>query len=161
MAKCIYCLKDKTKATFTTREHVIPSSLGSFAPLNPTILAEDELVCDVCNGKIFSPLETIFCEDTLEGVHGQRLNLQNRRSVTMRDNNFKIKVLAGFGDNFFDQMFFFLKPQDNKIVLDLRNQIKLRRLQGGYRVFLPEALEAISDAAFWAPRNWKLQLLLG
>jgi len=143
MSRCIYCLKDETSTSFTKREHVIPSSLGSFEPLTPTLAARDGLVCDRCNGEVFAPLETIFIEDTLEGIHGQRLNLQNRNSVIMRGNHFKIEQLGGFGHDFFKQMFFFLKPQDGKIVPVLKDQIKLRRFQGGYRVFLPEALEAI------------------
>lgn len=143
MARCIYCLKDESSASFTAREHVIPASLGSFQPLTPTLAARDGLICNRCNSEVFSPLETVFTEDTLEGIHGQRLNIQNRNSVTMRGNHFKIEQLGGFGPDFFKQMFFFLKPQDGKIVPVLKNQIKLRRFQGGYRVFLPEALEAI------------------
>jgi hypothetical protein len=131
MARCIYCLKDGSSATFTKREHVIPASLGSFTPLNPTLVARDGLVCDECNGSIFSPLETMFMEDTLEGIQGQRLNIQNRNSVTIRGNHFKIEQLSGFGPDFFKQMFFFLKPQDGKIVPVLKDQIKLRRFQGG------------------------------
>lgn len=145
MARCIYCLKDDGSTAFTSREHVIPASLGSFEPLNPTLTARDGLVCDACNGGVFSPLETVFREDTFEGIYGQRLNIQNRNSVVMRDNNFKVKQLAGFGDDFFDGMFLFLKPGNRKIVADLRNQIKIRRLQGGCRVFMPEALEKIAD----------------
>jgi hypothetical protein len=85
----------------------------------------------------------MFMEDTLEGIQGQRLNIQNHNSVTIRGNHFKIEQLSGFGPDFFKQMFFFLKPQDGKIVPVLKDQIKLRRFQGGYRIFLPEALEAI------------------
>lgn len=122
---------------------MIPASLGSFNPLTPTLTANDGLVCDECNERVFGPLETIFIEDTLEGIQGQRFNLQNHNSVTIRGNHFKIEQMGGFGPDFFRQMFFFLKPQDGKIVPVLRDQIKLRRFQGGYRVFLPESLEAI------------------
>lgn len=143
MMRCIYCLKGTDAASFTTREHVIPVSLGSFAPLNPTITASDGLVCDSCNQKVFSPLETIFREDSYEGIFGQRLCLQGNRSVTIRGKNFKVERLAGFGDKFFDEMFFFLELKDGKIVPVFRNQIKLRRFNGGFRVFMPEALESI------------------
>lgn len=144
MPKCIYCLEDETTTTFKTREHVIPRCLGTFQPLNPTLTSQDGLICDRCNTSIFSPLETVFMEDTLEGVHGQRLNIQGKNSVTIRDQHFKVdQQLTGFGEDFFTQMFFFLKLQDRKIVPDLKNQIKLRRRRGGYRVFLPEALESM------------------
>jgi len=143
MPKCIYCLKDDSSTSFRSREHVIPACLGSFTPLNPTVTAKDGLICDACNTRIFSSLETNFIEDSYEGVTGQRLNIEGRNSVTIRGKNFKIDQLSGFGDKFFDEMFFFLKPQDGKLVPELKKQIKLRRFQGGYRVFLPEALIAI------------------
>lgn len=143
MARCIYCLEDETTKAFTKREHVIPTSMGSFTPLNPTLLAVYGVVCDTCNGDIFSPLEVNFIEDSLEGVYGQRLNTDGRNSVTMRGNNFQIEKLVGFGDHFLDQMFFFLQLKDGKVVPVLKDQIKLKRFQGGYRVFLPEALETI------------------
>jgi len=143
MPKCIYCIKDENSTSFHSREHVIPACLGSFSPLNPTITAKDGLICDTCNTRIFSPLETNFIEDSYEGVTGQRLNIEGRNSVTIRGKNFKIDQLSGFGDKFFDEMFFFLKPQDGKLVPEFKKQIKLRRFQGGYRVFLPEALKAM------------------
>lgn len=146
MLKCIYCLQDEATTTFKTREHIIPRCLGTFQPLNPTLKSQDGLVCDKCNTSIFSPLETVFMEDTLEGVHGQRLNIQGKNSVTVRDHYFKVdQQLTGFGEDFFTQMFFFLRPQDGEIVPDLKNQIKLHRRQGGYRVFLPEALESMRN----------------
>ncbi len=149
MARCIYCLKDDTESAFTKREHVIPSCLGSFVPLNPTLTAAEGVVCDTCNGEVFSPLEVIFREDSYEGVYGQRLNLQGRNSVTMRGNNFKVESLSGFGDKFFGEMYLFLKVDEKqkKVVPELRDQIKLRRFRGGFRVFLPEALERIRDGS--------------
>ena len=143
MKRCIYCLKNSSSTPFSRREHVIPVSLGRFTPLNPTISARDGLVCDVCNTEVFGALETLFLEDSLEGMFAQRLNLQRRNSVILRNQNFKVDQLRGFGDRFFDQMFLFLKPQGGTLAPDLRDQIKLRRRQGGYRVFLPEALESV------------------
>ena len=144
MSRCIYCLKNDTQTLFTKKEHVIPASLGSFEPLNPTILDTDGLVCSNCNEEIFGPLETNFIEDSLEGVYAQRLNLRDRNSVIMRDKNFKIVRLAGLGDDFFDQMFLFLEMKEGKVVPVLKDQIKLKRFQGGSRVFLPEALRKIT-----------------
>ncbi len=100
-------------------------------------------MCDICNSEVFTRLETIFTEDTCEGVFGQRLNLDGRGSVTIRNNQFKITRLNGFGDEFFNEMFLFLEPKENRIVPALKNQIKLRRLKGGFRVFRPEALRSV------------------
>lgn len=142
MIKCIYCLKDNNKTTFQTREHVIPQSLGTFAPLNPVI--KDRIVCDDCNTKILSPLETNFIEDSIEGFTAQRLNLNNRNSITMRNNSFKVDTESGFGGDFFNQMIFLLKPQDGKLVPYQKAQVKFRGLGGkAYRIFFPEALKDI------------------
>ncbi|MBP9763007.1 hypothetical protein KBD34_05335 [Patescibacteria group bacterium] len=146
MAKCVYCLKGEMDTTFTKREHVILDSLGSFQPLNPTLLPEYGVVCDACNSS-FSQLEAAFIEDTWEGVHGQRLGLKNRKSITIRGKNFKIDRIAGFGDDFFDRMFFFLELKDGKVVPVLKDQIKLKRFDNGYRVFLPEALQSVRDGS--------------
>ncbi len=143
MAQCIYCRKNEMETTFFSREHVMPQCLGSFTPLNPTI--RGDLVCDVCNSRIFNPLETLFMEDTYEGIYGQRLNLENRGSVIMRGKYYKIDRIAGFGNDFFDQMFLFLKWEEGKVVPDFRNQIKFKRFQCGYRVFLLENLQSISE----------------
>ncbi|MCK5591368.1 MAG: hypothetical protein KAI72_05380 [Candidatus Pacebacteria bacterium] len=137
MPKCIYCLKDDLSTTFNSREHVIPKSLGRFAPLNPTISGR---VCDNCNS-LFSPLEVNFTEDTYEGVFGQRLNIDNRGSIIIRDVNYKIERVSGFGEGFFMKMFPFLECKDGKIVPILKSQIKFKRRSGGYRIFFPETLE--------------------
>lgn len=145
MAKCIYCLRNENETKFSKREHVIPDSLGSFNH-NPTLLPEYGVVCDSCNAG-FSPLEANFIEDTWEGVQCQRLGLKNRSSVTIRGKNLKIERMSGFGDDFFDRMFFFLEFKEGKIVPVLKDQIKLKRFDDGYRVFLPEALESIREGS--------------
>lgn len=142
MAKCIYCLKDEIGTTFLSREHVIPQSFGTFTPLNPNI--KGDVVCDSCNTKILSPLETNFIEDSMEGFFAQRLNLNNRNSITMRNGNFKIDTDSGFGHDFFNQMVFPLKPENDKLVPYPKTQIKFRGLGGqSCRVFFPEALKQI------------------
>ncbi len=140
MSQCIYCLKNDGCTTFHSREHVIPQCLGRFEPLNPTI--KGDIVCDECN-KLFSPLEVNFTEDTYEGVYSQRLKLRERGSVTIRGKQFKIDRLSGFGDGFLKEMFPFLEPRDGKIVPVPKNQIKLNRFREGYRIFLPETLDAV------------------
>lgn len=143
-AKCVYCLKSHSKTTFNSREHIVPQSLGRFSPLNPTI--GGDVVCDGCN-RMFSLLETNFIEDTIEGIFSQRLNLQRRGSITIRNNLYKVTRTMGFGDNFFNEMFPFLEIQDGKIVAVLKNQIKLKRPGGGYRIFFPESLNAVSKGS--------------
>lgn len=141
MPRCVYCLEDETQTSFNKREHIIPSSMGRFTPLNPTI--KGDVVCDVCNGTIFSPLETNFIEDTYEGVMSKMLNLDGSGSVRIRGKNFKIEQVSGLGEDFLDEMFYFLKWENNRIVADLKRQIKLRNYDGGFQVFLPEAMKQI------------------
>lgn len=147
MNSCIYCLRDALQTSFTGKEHILPSLLGSFTPLNPTFLAEDQMVCDACNTRVFSRLETIFAEDTGEGVYAQRLCLGARKSVILRGQRFSIARIQGFGDAFFDSMFLFLEHTENGARVVLRDQIKVRRFEDGYRVFLPEALEALTPGS--------------
>jgi hypothetical protein len=141
MAQCVYCLKTDQETTFNSKEHVIPKSLGRFNSASPTI--KRDVVCDNCNSS-FSLLESEFIEDTYEGIHSQRLGLGNRGSLIFRDKNFKIDNTKGFGDGFFKEMFPFLELKDGKYVPVLKNQIKLKRKSGGYRVFSPDALRRLS-----------------
>jgi hypothetical protein len=147
MNRCIYCLRDATQTTFYGKEHIVPSLLGSFTPLNPTFLARDEMVCGPCNSVVFSALETIFAEDTLEGVYAQRLCLSARKSVILRGQRYNIARIQGFGDTFFDRMFLFLKHTEDGVRVVLRDQIKVRRSEDGSRVFLPEALAGLTPGS--------------
>ncbi|MEX0909751.1 MAG: hypothetical protein WDZ75_00475 [Candidatus Paceibacterota bacterium] len=93
---------------------------------------------------MFSPLETVFTEDTYEGIYGQRLNVMGRGSVTARNNLHKIDRTSGFGGGFFTEMFPFLEFQNGRVVPVMKDQIKLKLKDGaGYRIFFPEALQAI------------------
>ncbi len=139
MPRCIYCLKTSPEVTFDTTEHVIPQSFGTYEPLTPTL---EELVCDSCNS-LFSKLETKLREDTFEGVFGQRLNFQNKNSITIRNKNFKITSLSEFKDPMFTRTFFLFKIEDEKIVPDIKPHITIKMKNGGYRVFLIEALKRI------------------
>lgn len=147
MSRCIYCLKNSDQVNFTKREHVIPSLLGSFSPVNPTIKANYGLVCDACNEK-FNKLETLFSGDTPEGVFAQRLDTGKKKySVTILDNYYKAENLSDNGD-FFNEIFYFIKLQNGKFVYDSKDQVKLKMRQGGYRVFLLEGLKQIKEGSY-------------
>lgn len=140
MARCVYCSKDDTNVTFKSREHVIPRNLGRFAN-SPTI--GGNIICDSCNSR-FSPLETIFTEDTYEGIYGQRLNVMGRGSITARNNLHKIDRTTGFGEGFFVDMFPFLEFQNGRVAPVMKDQIKFRLKGGaGYRIFFPDALRSM------------------
>lgn len=138
---CIYCSSEGTY----NKEHVIPQFLGSFSPLNPTIKAQDELVCNECNSSVFSALETEFTEDSYEGIRGQMLNLSNSKSVRIRGKNVKMECVSGLGSDFFNDIFPFLEEQDEKFVINIMPQIKTRNYFGdsGYQIFQIERLKIV------------------
>lgn len=140
MNHCIYCLKKDSEVIFESREHVIPQSFGTFTLDNLVI---DGYVCDSCNST-FSLFETHFLEDTLEGFTAQRLNFQQRNSITLRNNNFKVSRESGLGDEFFNKMVFVLKPENKKARAFPKTQVQIKGLNGIYcRIFFPEALKEI------------------
>lgn len=141
--KCIYC---GSEGSFN-KEHVIPQFLGTFSPVNPTIQADDGLVCERCNSHIFSALETEFTEDSWEGITGQMLDITGSNSVRIRGSNVRMECLSGMNDSFFNEIFPFLTKQDKKFVVDIKPQVKVRNYAGqnGYQIFSLNALEKIKN----------------
>lgn len=141
MCKCVYCLKVEPETTFCSREHVISQFLGGFEPTNPHL--QGDLVCDNCNSLIFSRLETNFKEDSYEGLFAQMLNLENSGSVRIKGKNIDIKTVMGFGDGFFNEIFPFLKYENDKLVVDFKPQLKINNYAEGYQIFTYESLQKI------------------
>jgi hypothetical protein len=61
--KCIYCLEERDKRSYTKVEHVLPQSFGTFDQ-NFTLR---EVVCDECNQYFGNNLEIFLARDTYEG----------------------------------------------------------------------------------------------
>lgn len=138
---CIYCEKNKDKATFNGREHVIPKLMGSFKN-NLTI----DRVCDNCNSKIFNPLETKFKEDTEEGIFYQMFNLKNSCQIRIRGRNVKTSFSSGLGNNFFNEMFPFFRQCDGDWKIFLLPQIKIKRYgSNGYLILLVDELKKLKQ----------------
>jgi len=131
MSGCIYCLKTEAETIFKGEEHIIPQSLGG-KPF-PTITKE--FICFNCNSVILSGLETEFKQDSFEGVFGQMLGVGEANSVWIRGRSININTVAGFGDRFFDEMFPFLKMENNTPVIDLVGQLKVRNNMMGSKFF--------------------------
>jgi hypothetical protein len=70
--KCIYCLRELDRRSYTKAEHVLPQSFGTFEQ-NFTLR---ETVCDDCNQYFGNNLEIFLARDTYEGqlrfTHGVR-----------------------------------------------------------------------------------------
>jgi hypothetical protein len=142
---CIYC---GLQEDFNI-EHVIPQFLGTFFPVNPKLLPRDGLVCRQCNSMTFSALEAEFKEDSWEGITGQQLNILGSNSVKIRGKNVKMECFAGMGDSFFDDIFPFLKLENERFVVDIKPQIKVRNYGGedGYQIFPLVNLKRIKDVS--------------
>ena len=61
--KCIYCLRELDRRSYTKAEHVLPQSFGTFDQ-NFTL---HEIVCDDCNHYFGNNLEIFLARDTYEG----------------------------------------------------------------------------------------------
>lgn len=61
--KCIYCLQERDRRSYTKAEHVLPQSFGTFDQ-NFTLR---EVVCDECNHYFGNNLEIYLARDTYEG----------------------------------------------------------------------------------------------
>ncbi len=61
--KCIYCLRELDRRSYTKAEHVLPRSFGTFEQ-NFTL---HETVCDDCNHYFGNNLEIFLARDTYEG----------------------------------------------------------------------------------------------
>jgi hypothetical protein len=61
--KCIYCLRELDRRSYTKAEHVLPQSFGTFVQ-NFTL---HEIVCDDCNHYFGNNLEIFLARDTYEG----------------------------------------------------------------------------------------------
>jgi len=61
--KCIYCLQERDRRSYTKVEHVLPQSFGTFDK-NFTLR---EVVCDECNQYFGNNLEIFLARDTYEG----------------------------------------------------------------------------------------------
>jgi hypothetical protein len=61
--KCIYCLQERDRRSYTKAEHVLPQSFGTFDQ-NFTL---HKVVCDDCNHYFGSNLEIYLARDSYEG----------------------------------------------------------------------------------------------
>lgn len=135
---CIYCKKSNLEVSFLGREHVIPQLMGVFDN-NPTL---KKSVCDICNSKVFSPLEIKFKEDTEEGIRLQMLNLSDSSQVRIKAENVTRTITKGLKEKMFDEMFPFLNLQDGVFKVVLIPQIKIKHYgPNGYVVLLHEKVK--------------------
>lgn len=131
--KCIYCLKTNNEVSFLKREHVVPKLMGGFDN-NPVL---SNLVCDICNSKVFGPLESKFKEDTVEGLRFQMVNFNNDSQVRVSAEKVVRRITQGFKEELFNEMFPFLKWQNGSFKIVPIPQIKIKNEgTNGYTILL-------------------------
>lgn len=141
---CIYCDRSAAEVAFSKREHVIPKLMGSFDN-SPTLIG---WVCDDCNGKVFSRLETAFKEDTQEGIFYQMFNLDDNYQIRIRGKHLKASFKPHFGDDFFKEVFPILGIKNGEPKAFFRPQIKIKRYgDEGYIVLLLDRLKRLGKSS--------------
>jgi len=116
---------------------VVPRMMGVFNNC-PTLVG---CVCDHCNSNVFNRLESIFKEDTEEGIFCQMLNLEGHHQIRIRGVNVKSTFASGIGEDFFNEIFPFLRFEDGDMKIVFRPQIKIKKNgESGYIVLLLEDL---------------------
>lgn len=91
--KCIYCKTEDDKF-FTSREHVIPRSFGTFGSKTPTL----HCVCDECNAYFKRELDQGLARDTLEGVTRYKKGLLSREQQFPKNLQFALDETEENGD---------------------------------------------------------------
>ena len=141
MKQCAYCGRDESKVTFMGVEHVVPQLMGVFSAVIV------DLVCDDCNSKTFSKLETKFKEDTHEGIFYQMFNFENKYELRILRNWAKPSFAWGLGNKMFDQMFPGLQLVDGDIKFVVRPQILVKTHgKAGYIILLLDGLKKLNQS---------------
>ncbi|MBK8223937.1 MAG: hypothetical protein IPK73_23275 [Candidatus Obscuribacter sp.] len=142
--KCIYCLEQMSKPG---REHVIPRSLGTFESNSPIL----RQVCATCNGEL-SKLETVFKEDSFEGMLAAQYKVKKSRRARLRNDRLRWSLEVG-GDNIFGHIFPSFDSQSKKAIPE--QQIVVVSANGKKEVIWTKNLaeSEILDKLQWRPKD--------
>ncbi len=91
--KCIYC-GTEDPLVFTTSEHVISQSFGTYGSDTPTLI---DAVCKDCN-HFFKDIERVLARDTLEGVARYKHGISSSEDRPQKDMEFAIAESEEAGD---------------------------------------------------------------
>lgn len=142
--RCIYCLREDVP--FEGKEHVMSQFLGTFSPDN-LILKE---VCDRCNSKVISKLETIFKEDSVEGFVAAQYQLRTSSSIRFRNKRLKFSKRVSGNQRIFDSIFPTIDPATGKAIPT--PQIVIEGKNGKIQILF---LKGIKDFKRFAKKiNW-------
>jgi len=112
MKTCIYCKRFEPEILFSPGkgEHVIPQFLGEFE-----LYFGDDIVCPECNN-YFSKLESIFKEDSLEGVYSAIWGLRETLTIRILKDRLNWTIVTDGGQlGVFENIFPFAHPAKQNI----------------------------------------------
>lgn len=147
--KCIYCEKSPPVVTFNNREHVIPQFLGRFTPEN--LYFQGNIVCDKCNAE-FSSLETVFAEDSLEGLIA--IIYAIREVTTIRSRGDRLKYSTSGCLQEFENIFPFVSPEGQTVYP--KPMVRMKNKDGTYQVILIEEIAKMNENTkeFQEKKKW-------
>ncbi|MBX3150425.1 hypothetical protein KF728_09775 [Candidatus Obscuribacterales bacterium] len=109
--RCIYCLETERK--FDGEEHVVSQFLGKF---DPDLFLK--VVCDTCNSKVISKLESTFKEDAMEGILSAQYRCRKDSSIRFKNDKLTTTFrVNGKPTTMFSNIFPCLDPATGKIEL--------------------------------------------
>jgi hypothetical protein len=138
--KCVYCLKTETETSFRSEEHIISQCLGG----EPFPVITGDFVCDHCNNVTFGRLETIFKQDTFEGVYAQMLGFSD--TVWVNGRYFELSDVGIFNGDMLNSIFPYLKFVNGKEEIVFRSQLKVKNRGTGFQVFPIEYLSKVLNS---------------
>lgn len=108
--RCIYCMR--ADRPFKGEEHVVSQLLGRF---NPDLFLK--VVCDICNSKTISKLETIFKEDSMEGLIAAQYRCKTSSSIRFRNHRLKANFRVSGKESMFSHIFPCIDAETGQVVL--------------------------------------------
>ncbi|MFA5793173.1 MAG: hypothetical protein WC897_04890 [Candidatus Gracilibacteria bacterium] len=154
MPRCIYCLQEKPIEGFSKREHVISQFLGTF---EPDLYFQGDTVCDQCNNEL-SGIETVFAEDSWEGVQTAMLKIRCKKTVRLRGERIKFNLSSDGNLGVFNNLFPQINPRTRQI--EFRPHVVIRTNQGGYHVLFIDTFSQLTPGGskYQATQRWLLGL---
>ena len=139
--KCIYCLQERDRKSYTKAEHVVPQSFGMFEN-NFTL---HNIVCDECNHYFGKNLEIHLARDTYEGqlrfTHGVK-DASDFKTIG-RSSRVAVKIAEGkYAGLFVSRRY---SKDKNTIEVIPEPQVGFLLADGRYEYFLLDSVPALAE----------------
>ncbi len=155
MITCIYCLEDKSEASYRKAEHVIPQSFGVFKN-NFTL---NQIVCDDCNKYFGDNLEIDLARYTYEGHSRFIFDVKKPEAYKSYGKKSRITIRIAEGQLKGAYAYREYSPDSNEIVLKPVPQVGFKKRDSDeYEYYL---LDNIPDKKYLEENNFDLKHVQG